>query len=82
MLGAASNLEACVFLLTTLCSVINQTYVFIPSTFKLKEKVSSMVNFPKCDKKLMKTDKKLENSVFFVAVFTCDECEKQLAVTH
>ena len=29
---------------------------------------------PKCGKELAKPDRKLENSVFYVALFTCDTC--------
>jgi ribosomal protein S27E len=32
------------------------------------------VNCPKCGKELAKPDKKLENTAFFVAHFTCDCC--------
>jgi endogenous inhibitor of DNA gyrase (YacG/DUF329 family) len=32
------------------------------------------VSCPKCGKELAKPDRKLENSVFYVALFTCDTC--------
>jgi len=32
------------------------------------------INCPKCGKELTEPDKKLENTVFFVARFTCDCC--------
>jgi len=35
---------------------------------------SCIVNCPKCGKELAKPDKKLENSVFYVALYTCDMC--------
>jgi hypothetical protein len=41
-----------------------------------------MVNCPRCGKELAKPNKKLENFVFFIAVFTYDECETQLKVVH
>jgi ribosomal protein S27E len=32
------------------------------------------VNCPKCGKELTKPNKKLENAVFCIALFTCDIC--------
>ena len=32
------------------------------------------VNCPKCGKELAKPDRKLENAVFYAAIYTCDIC--------
>jgi ribosomal protein S27E len=32
------------------------------------------VNCPNCGKELAKPDKKLQNAVFYVALYTCDAC--------
>jgi ribosomal protein S27E len=35
---------------------------------------SYSISCPKCGKELDKPDKKLENAVFYVAIYTCDKC--------
>jgi ssDNA-binding Zn-finger/Zn-ribbon topoisomerase 1 len=41
-----------------------------------------VVKCPKCGKGLVKPTKKLENSVFFIAIFTCENCETKIKIAY